>query len=324
MHVYRKPLLCLISLILPIGALIVLNVGLIGAAGENENLTRLTTSIFPKTNSLPAINSDGTKLVFASGISPMYSRGIPGEEFDIWLYDTATMTATRLTTSTGLYRDSLNPDISGDGTKIVFESNADFLGQGIPVNQREIWLYDTKTMTLTRITTASLDGRSSFAPAISSDGTVIAFTSSGDFLNENLSELQSNGWLYDTKAMTLTRIPDAAISNSRLAINGDGTQVVFNRRNRIFDHETNQLQWQTEVWFYDTPTMTITQVTTSVGSGVRQSAGESISDDGTKIVFRSDADFLGQGIPEGQDEIWLYDTTTMTVTRITTAPNLKS
>jgi hypothetical protein len=28
--------------------------------------------------------------------------------------------------------------------------------------------------------------------------------------------------------------------------------------------------------------------------------------DGTKIAFASDADLLGQGIPNGQFEIWLY------------------
>jgi len=50
--------------------------------------------------------------------------------------------------------------------------------------------------------------------------------------------------------------------------------------------------------------------TTSDGAfGVfRNSGAASLSDDGTKLAFVSASDFLAQGIPEGQWEIWMYDT----------------
>jgi hypothetical protein len=39
-----------------------------------------------------------------------------------------------------LNRDSFEASINSDGSKIAFRGDADFLGQGIPDNQNEIWL----------------------------------------------------------------------------------------------------------------------------------------------------------------------------------------
>jgi hypothetical protein len=44
---------------------------------------------------------------------------------------------------------------SADGTKIAFTSDPDYLNQGIEAMQDEVWLFDTRAMTLTRVTTAT-------------------------------------------------------------------------------------------------------------------------------------------------------------------------
>ena len=49
---------------------------------------------------------------------------------------------------------------------------------------------------------------------------------------------------------------------------------------------------------------TLVRVTTASDSG-RASYEPSLSADGTIVAFRSDSDFLGQGIPDNQFEIWL-------------------
>ena len=167
----------------------------------------------------------------------------------------------RITAASDGNRDSTRPSLNGDGTVIVFQSDSDFLGQGIPDDQDEIWLYDTRTMTFTRITVASDSDRDSSFPYLSADGTIIAFRSDSDFLGQG--------------------IPDD----------------------------------QKEVWLYDTGTMTYTRVTTASESG-RSSSASSLSADGTVVAFHSDSDILGQGIPAGQNEIWLYDTATMSLSLI--------
>jgi Tol biopolymer transport system component len=222
---------------------------------------------------------------------------------------------TRVTTASTNGRDSLYPGLSADGTKIVFESNSDFLGQSISTT--EIWLYDTTTMTYTRITTASASDRFSSLPSLSADGKRIAFRSSSDFLNQGIPSNQQEIWLYDLTTETLTRVTTA--SGIHLldypSLSANGKVIAFESDFDFLGQGVNSY----EIWLYDTTAMTVTRITTAAGDGFRESRNPSLNANGTKVAFRSNSDFLGQGIPESQFEIWLYDTTTMTLTRVTTA-----
>ena len=110
------------------------------------------------------------------------------------LWAASTYSLTRVTTSTG--RPSWHPSINSDGSKIAFYSNADFLGQGIPQYQNEIWLYDTATMTVTRVTTAGGSGeRDNRHPSINSDGSKIAFYGDADLLGQGFLMVKTkSGW----------------------------------------------------------------------------------------------------------------------------------
>lgn len=224
-------------------------------------------------------------------------------------------TLTRITIASTNDRDCLYPSLSADGTKIVFQSDSDFLGQSISTT--EIWLYDTTTMTFTRITTASASDRYSGLPSISADGTRIVFRSNSDFLGQSIPDSQLEVWLYDLAALTLTRVTTA--SGIHLldypSLSADGQVVAFESNFDFLGQGVDHY----EIWLYDTAAMTVTRVTTAAGDGYRGSRNPSLNADGTKIAFCSSSDFLGQGIPEDQSEVWLYDTTTMTVTRVTTA-----
>ena len=229
---------------------------------------------------------------------------------------------TRVTSASDSDRDSYSPSISGDGTRVAFESDSDFLGQGIITGQLEIWLYDTATMTVTRVTTASGDGlRRSGNASVSDDGTVVAFHSSSDFLGQGIDDGQMEIWLYDTATMTVTRVTTSSDGANRdsyyPSLSADGTVVAFASDSELLGPSIANGQY--EIWLYDTATMTVTRVTTSSDGDNRYSMRASLSDDGNRVAFYSDSDFLGQGIDDEQFEIWLYDTATMTVTRVTTA-----
>jgi Tol biopolymer transport system component len=101
-----------------------------------------------------------------------------------------------VTTASDSYRDSAAANLSADATVIAFSSDSDFLGQGIPNNQSEIWPYDTATMTYMRVTAASDVNRSSYAPSLSVDTTVIAFDSDSDFLGQGIPRGQWEILLY--------------------------------------------------------------------------------------------------------------------------------
>ena len=221
---------------------------------------------------------------------------------------------TRVTTSTDSNRGSYSPLINSDGTKIVFISDSDLLGEGLEDNDYELWLYDITTMTYTRITTANTISFNSFYPAINDDGTKIAYHSNADPLGEPVENYLNQVWLYDTTTMTYTRITPLNTAGWGASINSDGTKIAFTSNSSFLGEEIENGQY--EIWLYDTITLTHTRITTSTPSG-RYNGDVVINSDGTKIVFRSDSDFLGEGIEKYNYEIWLYDTDTMTYTRIT-------
>ena len=68
--------------------------------------------------------------------------------------------------------DDFNPAPVLDNGFNIGDTNQDGL-----LDPNEIWLYDSQTMTITRITAASDIGRDSLAPSISADGRKIVFQS---------------------------------------------------------------------------------------------------------------------------------------------------
>lgn len=315
---YRTMWMVLSSLAL--AGLLVLGARLSLALANFDLMVRVTTaSPANRSSFFPSLDKDGSKVAFESD-SDFLGQGIPTFQREIWLYDTATMTLTRITTATPSGRISRHANLSGDGSKIVFWSDSDFLGQGISENQFEIWLYDTTTMTFTRITTASHNDRRSRDPVLSADGSKIVFSSDSDFFGQGIQAFQSELWLYDIAQMTLTRITTSSgsfRSSDGPSLNGDVSKIAFNSNADFLNQGITVLEG--EIWLYDTATMTVTRITTSSVTDLRGSGSPSLSMDGTKMAFFSDSDFLDQGIPTFQWEIWLYDTTTMTYTRITTA-----
>ncbi len=297
-------------------------------AGQNEiwlydtttmTLTRVTTaSGSDRDSSRPRLSDDGTKITFY-GDSDFLGQGIPFFQFEVWLYDTSTMTVTRITTASDSSRTSFDPDLNANGTKIAFMSDSDFLGQGISFGQYEIWLYDAATLTVTRITTASGPSRFSWDPSINSNGTKIVFYSDSDFLSQGIPAGQNEIWLYDTTQMSLTRVTTASASNRSSfgpQLSFDGSKIVFYSDSDFLGQGIPDQQF--EIWLFDTATKSLTRLTTASPSG-RWSQVPQINADGTKIVFQSESDFRNQGIADNQFEIWLYDTATLTVTRITSA-----
>ena len=278
--------------------------------------TRVTTATADRDSDAPFLSASGMRIAFRSD-ADLLGRNNPDDRWEIWLHDSGTMTYTQVTSPTEPARDSWDPVLDADGSAIAFASDADLLGQGIPDDQLEIWLYNTGTMTYTRVTTATAS-RDSYEPALNGDGTVVAFRSDADLLEQGVPDEQLEIWLHDTGTMTYTRVTTATAGRDSYepALNGDGTVVAFASDADLLGQGIPAGQF--EVWLYDTGTMTYTRVTTAT-HGDRDSWEPSLDAAGTRVAFSSDADLLGQGIPVGQSEIWLYDTATMDYTRVTTA-----
>src|SRR6266705_1488128 len=187
------------------------------SCGINE-ITFTTGGFFG--NKEPSINSDGTRIAFVSDHD--LTGGNADGDIEIFLYDTTTNSFTQVTNTTGGGNEF--PVLSGDGTRIAFESNRDLTGGNADGNV-EIFLFDMTTNSFTQVTNTT-GGGNEFA-SINNDGTRIAFRSDRDLTGDN-ADGNLEIFLYDTTTSRLTQVTSTSGGfNDTPAINGDGTHIAF-------------------------------------------------------------------------------------------------
>ncbi|GJM15699.1 MAG: hypothetical protein DHS20C13_10260 [Thermodesulfobacteriota bacterium] len=250
-----------------------------------------------------SINADGTRIAFRSNAD--INGGNPEGNQEIYLFDTTTGIFTQITDEAS--GNSRFPSINADGTRIAFESNADING-GNPEGNIEIYLFDTTTGIFTQITD-EMAGVSRF-PSINADGARIAFQSTAN-LNSGNPEGNQEIYLFNTTTGIISQITDEMAGASREpSINADGTRIAFPSTANL---NSGNPEGNGEIYLFDTTTGIFTQITDETAGDSR---GLSINGDGNRIAFRSDAD-INEGNPEGNIEIYLFDTTTGITTQIT-------
>ncbi len=299
--------------------LVLLLVSNLMAAPSIERLVRLTRGT--RQSLQPSLSNEGNRVAFESD-SDLLGQGIVDDQFEVWLYDRKALTVTRVTTASGSgSRYSHNSSLSGDGTKIAFQSDSNFPGYTVPEGQDEIWLYNIANLTYTRVTTGSPVNRQSQNPSLNDAGTVLAFASTSALQGVTIPVGQFEIWLYDIQSATYTRITTGTTAglgpSNNPSLSGDGTRIAFESRTNLLGVPDAPVT-RPEIWLYDTQTLTFTRITTASGTD-RESRNPAISRDGTKIVFESDSNLASQVITNDYHEIWLYDIVAVTYTRVTTA-----
>jgi Tol biopolymer transport system component len=265
----------------------------------------------PSFDSAPIPSADGTRIVFDAAAD--LTGDNPDGSFEIFLHDTTDGPGgetTQLTDTTGTSSES--PSISGDGTRIAFASGADLTGDNAD-GSFEIFLIDTAAGP-GGATTQLTDDASGFStePAVSGDGTHVAFRSTADLTGDN-PDHNFEIFLHDTTTGTTTQLTDTTVGSSvNASITGDGTYVAFASN---ADHTGDNDDGNNEIFQHDTTAGTTTQLTdTTSGNSIETS----ISADGTRITFSSSSDHTGDN-PDGNPEIYLHDTIDGTTTQLTDA-----
>jgi Tol biopolymer transport system component len=186
-------------------------------------------------------------------------------------------------------------------------STADING-GNPEGNREVYLFNSTTGIITQITDETAGG--SLGSSINADGTRIAFNSNAN-INGGNPEGNREIYLFDITTGIFTQITDETVGSSALqSINADGTRTTFNSSANI---NGGNPEGNLEIYLFDTTTGIITQITDETAGN---SFASSINADGMRITFTSTANING-GNPEGNSEIYLFDTTTGIFTQIT-------
>jgi hypothetical protein len=131
--------------------------------------TRQITNLQARNVDGAAWSPDGTQIAFAANRAP----SVETTAYDIYIYDLET---SEITSASGEIGQNRDPNWSPDGTQLVFSSDRTTPGE------LEIWALtigrETEAVQLTNA------GNSSFSPAFSHDGTLIAFISNREGDND--------------------------------------------------------------------------------------------------------------------------------------------
>ncbi|MFL5757646.1 MAG: hypothetical protein ACJ77N_15315, partial [Chloroflexota bacterium] len=278
--------------------------GVAGAAGNGESRA-------------PSISGDGTHVAFDSTSSNLIGAADTNTKRDVFVRDLGTGTtvlASRATTAGGALGngDSVYPSLSFNGSKVAFGSVATNLDadatSGTNVFVRD--LAGSTTVLASRkngSTGAQVNFSNQFqAPALSSDGTTVAFTAGGAGVDPTIGDPPGFSTFVRVLATGVTRLASraaAAVPPDGLSfspsLSADGTLVVFDSlaRNLGTDADTAFRG----VYLRDLANSTTKSIVrpgmdsvpfANSGLDSSDSAPTGVSSDGRYVVFSSRADWI--------------------------------
>lgn len=262
------------------------------------------------------VSVDGRYVLFSSETKLVAGDG--NATFDIHRTDTLTGDVVLVSVDSGgnVGNDaSLTGEMSDDGNLVVFRSNADNLVPGDMNMSQDIFLRDIGAGTTTLVSESTGGGPGnafSFDPAISADGTVVAFGSAAT----DLIPSDTNG-AWDVFAYTVASGAIQSVSRNGLGIpsngdsrgpslNTDGTIIAFSSDGtNLVAPDTNGSEdiFAKSVF----GPIELVSITTSGGSTNGDSFLPSISGSGLQVAFATDASNVVAGDTNGNTDIFMRD-----------------
>jgi Tol biopolymer transport system component len=257
-------------------------------------------------SSRPRMSGDGRWVVFESSARNLV-RDPSDRSVDLFLRDRATQTTRRLIPSersTGRDRFAFDAAISADGRVVAFASFALELMPDAPADSRGsgVFVVNTDTGAIERVDVTTSGVRpatgGSFAPSLSGDGQVVAFSSSADLQWGGAMLPRAQVWVRDVArgvthlvsgTPTLRPANDASHAPS---ISADGRLVAFvSSASDLGPDDENHLS---DIYVADLESGTITLVSrTSRGKAANgASFRPALSGDGRFVAFVTDASDL--------------------------------
>lgn len=275
----------------------------------------------------PSVSDDGRFVTFYSYATNL----VPGDTngySDVFVRDMQSGTTIRLSQAsdgTQGNSDSYDPQITGDGRFVVFDSYAGNLVAGDINGTSDIFLRDLLTGQTTIVSRSTAGGQgdnASYDPDVSQDGRYVAFNSDA----ANLVAGDTNGttdiFLRDTVNDTTVRVSVATGGTQGNDYSYDA-QVSDDGRFVVFESNSNTLvasdaNGTTDIFVRDTVANTTKLLSVSTGGvqGNSSSYDADVSADGRYVVFQSYATNLVAGDSNGAADIFLRDTVLNTTTRL--------
>ncbi|HKQ58414.1 MAG TPA: FlgD immunoglobulin-like domain containing protein [Candidatus Eisenbacteria bacterium] len=252
----------------------------------------------PSTSTAWAISDDGSAVAFTSSSSNFPGGGATSRCF---VREIGTGTTTWISTSpTTFGGSSLSAAISGNGRYVVFQTIAD-LDPNDFNGTSDVYRYDRTTTALERVSVDS-NGMESMgsaqAPAVSDDGSVIAFISEGDDLDPPDLSLWPDVFIHDmgTGATQYVSISTDGTPADFFclgpALSGDGRMVAwFTRSPGLSLGDNNGVE---DIFVRDIAAGVTVRASRGVAGepGNGGSVAPALSDDGSLVAFSSSASNL--------------------------------
>ncbi len=278
----------------------------------------------------PAISADGRYVAFTSAASNL-TPGDGNGELDVFVRDRVAHTTVLASVGPhGTPGDGPSgaPSISGDGRLVAFESDADNLVPDDANATGDVFVHDL-VAGATRLVSVGGGGRPtespSFGPAISADGSSVAFESFSSRLVPGDTNDALDVFVADLPTGNISRVSvatDGTQGDERSydpSISADGRMVAFaSFADNLVPGDGNGLL---DVFVRRRDRQTTTRL--SVGPGGVEGNGLSfapvVSADGAMVVFSSEASNLVPDDTNGLRDVFLASTATGAVTRLSQA-----
>lgn len=217
--------------------------------------------------------------------------------------------------------------ISGDGSVIVFESDASNLVPNDTNQMSDVFLRNRNTGTIQRVSVSSSGEQAdsdSFNPSISADGRYVVFASNGSNLVPDDTNGVSDVFIRDTETGETTRIStnesgeEGNDTSYRPVISGNGRYGFF--ISSATNLNTTPNRGFVQVYRKDTQTGVVQTV--SVGTGGEAADGNieddplSASFDGSSVVFSTRAMNLINGDTNGTADVFVHSVNLGTTSRV--------
>ncbi len=275
----------------------------------------------------PALSADGRYVAFTSSASNL-APGDANSDLDIFVHDRVAHTTVLASVGPhGAMGDgpSVAPSISGDGRLVAFESDADSLAPDDTNGTGDVFVHDIVTGLTRRLSVGGngLQTESpSFGPAISADGSSVAFESFSSRLVPGDTNGALDVFVADLPTGDIDRVSlstDGGQADDRSyspSISADGRIVAFaSFADNLVAGDTNGLL---DVFIRRRDQRTTTRL--SVGPDGAQGDGLSfapvVSADGALVVFSSEATNLVPDDSNGARDVFLASTTSGLMSRL--------
>lgn len=272
----------------------------------------------------------GVVLAQPTRLRPPDEEAAPVREEAVLLPAAGTTTRVSLRDDDGQANgDSFNPQVSADGRYVVFASNADNLVSGDDNGVTDIFVRDRETGETLRASVNS-DGDeanfASFAPVISDDAHFVAFCSyatnlivgdDNNVIDVFYHSLISGNTYLASRSVTggpgddVSCDPADNILEARGPdISADGRYIVFESyAGDLVGNDGNNIR---DIFRYDTSEVTMERVSLSIGGAPANadSRHPTVSADGQRVAFASDATNLVDGDTNGYRDVFVRNLNT--------------